>query len=694
MRRYTGEALRNVALSGHGGAGKTYLTEAMLYTSGAIDRMGRPDEGTATTDFDPDEARRQMSVNTAIAPCEWREHKLNLLDTPGYADFIGEVQGALRVAEAMLVVVAAPAGVEVGTEVAWTLAEEQKLPRLVFLNKMERENADFGRALESLKAAFGSAVVPLQAPIGAEAEFSGVVDVVHRKAYIGTGRETKEAPIPAELEATVDAYREQLMEVAAEADDDLITKYLDGEPLTDEELVRGLIATVKSGQTVPVLCGSAARNIGIQPLLDALVAYGPSPAEAEPAKGTNPQTKAEELRKPAESEPLSALVWKTLSDPYVGKLTYFRVYSGVMRSDSHVWNTNKDHDERVGQLFVMRGKTQTAVSEIGAGDIGAVAKLQVTSTSDTLADRARPIVFPPIPFQEPTFSAAIVAKSKADEDKMGPALGRMAEEDPTFRFYRDNVTGQTVVSGLGEAHLDIIIERLKRKFGANVEIEELKIPYRETIQGTARVQGRHKKQTGGRGQFGDCWVKFEPLPRGAGYEFVDAIVGGAIPRQYIPAVDKGLQEAMEHGILGGFPVVDVRATCDDGSYHDVDSSEMAFRQAAHLAFRAGMEKAGAVVLEPVVNVDITVPEEYMGDVIGDMNTKRGRIIGMEPAGNGKQLIRAVVPQAEVLRYAIDLRSIARGRGKFTTEFSHYEEVPAHIAQQIVEQARKEREEHG
>jgi elongation factor G len=692
MRRYTGEALRNVALAGHGGSGKTFLTEAMLYDSGAIDRMGRPDEGTATTDFDPDEARRQMSVNTAVAPCEWREHKINLLDTPGYADFIGEVQGALRVADAMLLVIAGPAGVEVGTEVAWTLAEEQKLPRLVFVNKMERENADFGRALESLRAAFGNAIVPLQAPIGAETSFEGVVDVVHRKAYTGAGRDAKEVPIPAALEATVEQYRDQLMEVAAEADDDLITKYLDGEPLTDEELVRGLIATVKSGRAVPVLCGSAARNIGIQPLLDALVAYAPSPADAEPVKGTHPQTKAEEARRPSENEPVSALVWKTLSDPYVGKLTYFRVYSGVMRSDSHVWNTTKDHDERVGQLFVVRGKTQTAVTEIAAGDIGAVAKLQVTGTSDTLAEKAKPILFPPIPFQAPTFSAAIVAKSKADEDKMGPALGRMAEEDPTFRFYRDNETGQTVVSGLGEAHLDIIVERLKRKFGANVTLEELKIPYRETIQSTARVQGRHKKQTGGRGQFGDCWVKFEPLPRGGGFEFVNAIVGGAIPRQYIPAVEAGIVEAMHRGVLAGFPTVDIKATCDDGSYHDVDSSEMAFKLAGQLAFRNGVEKASPVLLEPVVTAEIVVPEQYMGDVISDMNTKRGRILGMEPTGNGRQRIRAVAPQAEMNRYAIDLRSIARGRGTFHVDPSHYEEVPAHIAQQIIEKAKKEREE--
>lgn len=692
MRRYTVEALRNVALAGHGKAGKTFLTEAMLFDSGAIDRMGRPDDGTATTDFDPDEARLQMSVNTAIAPCEWREHKINLLDTPGYADFIGEVQGALRVADAMLLVVAGPSGVEVGTEVAWELADERKLPRMIFVNKMERENVEFAPVLEGLKAAFGNAVVPFQVPIGAEDRFEGVVDVVHRKAYVGVGREAKEAPIPSELEATVAQYRDQLMEVAAEADDELITKYLDGEPLSDEELVRGLIEGVRSGRAVPVLCGSAARNIGIQPLLDALIRYLPSPADQEPAKGVNPATGAQETRRPSESEPLAALVWKTLSDPYVGKLTYFRVYSGVIRSDSHAYNTQKEHDERIGQLFMVRGKNQTAVTEVAAGDIGAVAKLQVTGTGDTLAEKAKPFLLPPIAFQAPTYSAAIVAKSKADEDKMGPALVRMAEEDPTFRFHRDSETGQTVISGLGERHLDVIVERLKRKFGVNVGMEELKIPYRETIQSTVRVQGRHKKQTGGRGQFGDCWVKFEPLPRGGGFEFVNAIVGGAIPRQYIPAVEAGIQEAMQRGVLAGFPTVDIKATCDDGSYHEVDSSEMAFKLAGALAFRSGAEKANPILLEPVVNVEVIVPEEYMGDVIGDLNTKRGRILGMEPVGNGKQRIRAVAPLAEMNRYAIDLRTIARGRGSFRIEPSHYEEVPAHIAQQIIEKAKKEREE--
>jgi len=692
LKKYSVEAIRNVALVGHGGAGKTSLAEVMLFDTGAIDRLGRVDDGTATTDFDPDETRRTMSINAALAPFEWREKKINVVDCPGYLDFVGEVGSSLRVADAAVLVIAGPAGVEVGTETGWDLAVEYGKPRMVFVNKMDRENADFGRVMEGLRGAFGKGCVPIQIPIGAQDSFEGVVDIVHGKAYTGVGRDAKEAPIPPAIASEIEACRDQLMEVAAESDDELIEKYLGGDPLTEEELIRGLIASVKAGDAVPVVFGSAARNIGIQPFLDAIIQYLPSPAEAPAAKGKNPQTGKEEERAPKADAPLAALVFKTLSDPYVGKLTYFRVYSGTLRSDSHVFNTSRDHDERVGQLYLIRGKQQEAATEIAAGDIGAVAKLQVTGTGDTLADRAHPIVFPPIAFPQPTFSAAIVAKSKADEDKLGPALGRMAEEDPTFQFRRDVETGQTVVSGVGDAHLDIIVGRLKRKFGVDVAVEDLKIPYRETIQSTVKVQGRHKKQTGGRGQFGDCWVEMEPLPRGGGFEFVNAIVGGSIPRQYIPAVEKGVQEAMEHGILARFPTVDIRVKCYDGSYHDVDSSEMAFKLAGQLAFRSGAEKAHPVLLEPVVNVEVTVPEQYMGDVISDMNTKRGRILGMEPIGNGKQLIRAQAPQSEMVRYAIDLRSIARGRGSFTSEFGHYEEVPAHTAQEIIEKAKKEREE--
>jgi elongation factor G len=677
LKRYSGDAIRNIALAGHQGSGKTSLAEAMLFDTGAIDRLGRVDEGTARTDFDPEEQRRRISINLSLAAMEWKGTKINVLDAPGYLDFIGEVGSAMRVADAAVIVVAGPSGVEVGAETAWELATEHQLPKLIFVNRMDRENADFTRVMESIRTAFGSRCVPVQVPIGQEAGFRGVVDVLRHAAYSGAGKDVQRTDVPADLQAQVEECREALMECAAEADDALLEKYLGGEALSDEELCHGVVAAVKGCGMVPVLFGSATGNIGVQALLDAIVELAPAASE----KGAD------------EGKSAGALVFKTLSDPYVGKLSYFRVYQGVLKGGGDLHNTTRDHDERLGQLFVLRGKQQDGVTEVPAGDIAATAKLGATGTGDTLSERGKTVRLEAIEFPHPAYSKAIVALSKADEDKMGPALARLAEEDPTFKFHRDPETGQTVISGQGDTHLSIVIERLKR-FGANVKEEPVKIPFRETIHGTARVQGRHKKQTGGRGQFGDCWVKFEPLPRGSGYEFVDAIVGGSIPRQYIPAVDKGLQESLDHGILGGFRVVDIRATCDDGSYHDVDSSEMAFRQAAHLAFRAGLEKAGPVLLEPVTNIEVVIPEQYMGDIISDMNTKRGRILGMEPVGNGKQLVRAVAPMAELQSYAIDLRSIARGRGKFKTEFSHYEEVPAHIAQGVIEKAKREREEHG
>lgn len=677
MTRYSAAKIRNIALAGHQGAGKTSLAEAMLFDTGAIDRLGRVDDGTAKTDFDPDEVRRRLSIHLALAPVEWKGHKVNLLDTPGYLDFVGEVGSGLRVADAAVLVLSGPSGVEVGTEAAWELAAERGLPRFIVVNKMDRENADYARVMESIRGVFGNRCVPIQVPIGAERSFSGVADVLHRVAHTGGGKDAATGPVPDSCRALVEQCREALMECAAEADDVLLEKYLGGETLSDDELARGLVAAVKSGGAVPVLFASAIANLGIQPLLDAVITLAPSAVE----------TGADE------SKPLAALVFKTLSDPYVGKLTYYRVCTGVLHGGVDVTNNTRRHDERLGQLFYLRGKHQEPATEVPAGDIGAIAKLVGTGTGDTLAERGSSQTLPGIDFPQPSYSKAVVALTKSDEDKLGPALTRLGEEDPTFRFHREPETGQTVISGQGDTHLNVVVERLKR-FGANVEPVEVRIPYRETIQGTARVQGRHKKQTGGRGQFGDCWVRFEPLPRGAGYEFVDAIVGGSIPRQFIPAVDKGLQEALEHGILGGFRVVDLRATCDDGSFHDVDSSEMAFRQAAHLAFRAGMEKARPILLEPVVNLEVIVPEQYMGDIISDLNTKRGRILGMEPCGSGRQLIKAAAPLAELQQYAIDLRSIARGRGKFRTELSHYEEVPAHIATQVIEKAKKEREEHG
>ena len=691
MKSYKAEAIRNVALVGHGGCGKTSLAEALLFSTDGIDRLGRVDEGTTTSDYDPDEIKRKISINATVAPCEWQGAKINFIDTPGYADFVGDVKSALKVVESALLVACAVSGIEVGTETAWEFAQDFNVPRAFFINKMDRENADFYAVAEALRARFGTKVVPVQLPIGSQDSFNGVVDLISMKAEIGAGKPT-EGEIPADMSEAVAKYREALIEAAAEVDDELITKYLEGEELTNEEIARGLAMGFRAGKVIPVFVGSALKNIGMTGLLDKIVGTFPSPAEIEAVKGLHPQTKAEETRKPLDTEPFSALVFKTLADPYVGKLTYFRVYSGVLKSDSHPFNSTEGSDERVGQVYFLKGKNQEATAEVHAGDIGAVAKLTETGTGDTLCDKARPIRYGAIEFPSPVYSVAITAKTKADEDKLGPSLARLADEDPTFQFRREPETGETLVSGLGESHVEITVDRLKRKFGVEVAVDTPKTPYRETITMTASAQGKHKKQTGGRGQYGDAWVEIQPLERGAGFEFKDAIVGGSIPRQYIPAVEKGVREAMERGILAGYPVVDMRAKVYDGSFHNVDSSEMAFKMAGILAFQNAAEKANPVLLEPIVSLEVIVPDEYMGDIIGDLNTKRGRILGMEPLSNGKQRIRALVPQGEMLRYAIDLRSIARGRGSFTTEPSHYEPVPAHAAQQIIEQRKKEKAE--
>ncbi|MGC8861412.1 MAG: elongation factor G [Armatimonadota bacterium] len=689
MKKYPIESIRNIALVGHGGTGKTSLAEAMLYTSGAISRLGRVDDGTAAGDFDPEEIQRTISINAAVLPCEWKNTKINLIDTPGYPDFVGDVIGSMRAVEAALLVVDGSGAIDVGTETGWDLATEAGISKMFFVNKLEKENMDFSRTLEALRQRFGTSVAPLQIPIGAEDRFVGVVDLLTHKAYKWENGKIAPTDIPAEMADQISKMREELIESVAEMDDALMEKYFDQGTLTDEETAQGLEKGLRAGKVVPVLCGSAMKMVGVDTLLDFIVSSAPSPATAPPVVGTNPSG-GEEKRGPG--DPFCALVFKTMADPYVGKLTYFRVFSGSIRSDSHVYNSNRDREERVGQVYFVQGKTQEATPEVGPGDIGAVAKLQETVTGDTLCDKSRPIILKPIEFPEPVHSIAVRAKTKADEDKLGPALQKLAEEDPTFRTYRDQDTGQTLMCGLGETHVDIMVERLKRKFGVEVETELPKVAYRETITMPAEAQGRHKKQTGGRGQFGDCWIKLEPLPRGAGYEFVDQIVGGAIPRQFIPSVDKGIREAMTSGILAGYPVVDVRATCYDGSYHTVDSSDLAFQLAGRLAFRAAAEKAGPVLLEPIAELEVIVPEEFMGDVIGDLNAKRGRVAGMEPVGGGRQKIRAQVPQAEILRYSIDLRSIARGRGKFTARFSHYEEVPAHVAQTIIAQAEKARKE--
>ncbi|NPV80148.1 MAG: elongation factor G [Firmicutes bacterium] len=692
MGKLTCEQIRNVALISHGGAGKTSLTEAILFDCGKIDRLGRVDEGTTTTDYDPEEVKRKISINVALAPCDWNGCKINILDAPGYADFLGDTIGALRVSDAAVMLVCASSGVEVGTETLWQVADERNLPRLVLINKMDRENADFYKVTDAIRAKFGTHVVPIQLPIGAQESFKGVVDLIAMKAifFDGGGKKTMVGEIPQDLAERAQEYRKMLIEAAVGDDDELIMKYLGDEELTDEEIRRGLRKTVVSGKTVPILCGSGLKNIGVQPLLDSITAFLPSPADRPEVEGTDKSTGSRRKVPNSVDAPACALVFKTMADPFVGKLTYFRVYSGVIRSDSQVFNVTKGVQERIGQIFFMRGKQQEATDEVTAGDIAAVAKLQETSTSDTLCDKEFPVVLDPIAFPRPTLSLAVRPKSKGDEDKIGAGLARLAEEDPTFVVRKDAETGEVLVSGMGEQHLEVVADRLKRKFGAEVTLDNPKIPYRETIRGTVKVEGKHKKQTGGRGQYGHVWLELEPLPPGSGFEFVDKIFGGAVPRQYIPAVEKGIRETMSEGVLAGYPMVDFRATLYDGSYHPVDSSEMAFKIAASMALKKGAADAKPVLLEPIMNVEVVVPEAYMGDIMGDLNKRRGKILGMEPQGH-TQVIKAQVPMAEMFKYAIDLRSITGGRGHFSMEFSHYEEVPAQISQQIIEAAKKEKE---
>ena len=670
MKKYQAEQIRNLALVGHGGVGKTSLVETLLFKTGGSSRRGRVEDGNTVSDYDAEEIKRQISISTSIVPCEWKNHKLNILDAPGFFDFEGEVKEALRVAELALVLVSATAGVEVGTEKVWDYAED--LPKMIFVNKMDQENADFSKVLASLKDKFGTSIVALQLPLGQEADFSGVVDLITMKAYKYEGGKRTEVPVPAELEGDIETLREELMEAVAVTDEDLLERYLGGEDIAPEEIAKAVAVGTKQGDVIPVLCGSASTEVGCEELLDALVAYVPSPLDA----GCKPD------------DPLAALVFKTTADPFVGKLTFFKVFSGTLRSDSHVYNTSQKADERIGQLFIQKGKEQQPTSEIVAGDIGAVAKLAVTVTGDTLAEKGSQTVLPGIDLPNPVLTMAIEPKAKGDEDKIAGGLARLLEEDPTIKMERRAETRQLLVSGMGELHLEILVSRMQKKFGVQVELTDPKVPYRETIRGTAKVEGKHKKQSGGRGQYGHVWLELEPLAPGEEFEFVDKIFGGVVPKQYVPAVEKGVRETMAEGIMAGYPVVDVKVTLYDGSYHPVDSSEMAFKIAASMAFKKGFMDAKPILLEPIMNVEIRVPEEFMGDIIGDMNKKRGRILGMEPEGK-VQVIRAQAPQAEMFRYAIDLRSMTQGRGSFTLEFDHYEEVPAQIAEKIIEEANKE-----
>ncbi len=683
MEEYTTAQLRNVVLLGHGSSGKTSLAEAMLFASGAINRMGRVEDGTTTADYDEEEIKRHISLSLALVPVEWAGCKLNLLDTPGYTDFVGEVISATHVADLALVLVDSVSGVEVGTELVWQYADRRALPRMVLVNKMNRENANFERTLQALRDAFAGTFVPLQLPIGTETKFQGVVDLVTMQALIGP--EGKVAEVPGDILAQAQEARVQVVEAAAEGDDELIMKYLEGEELSEEEIKRGLSKAILSGSIIPVLAAAATASVGMQALMDTLVTYAPAPADRGPVQAEGVDG-TEEIE-PNELAPLAALVFKTAADPFVGKLTYFRVYGGVLESDTRVWNSRAQVEERLGTLYVMRGKEQMSVKRLRPGDIGAVAKLTETVTGDTLCDRGHPLHLAGPVFPHPLFAVAVHPTSKADQAKMGPTLTRICEEDPTLHWRQERSTHETILEGMGEAHVEIAVRRMENRFGVSVGTAIPKVPYRETITKTNSDQYRHKKQTGGAGQFAEVHMRLEPLPRGQEFEYEWKVFGGAISNSFKPSIEKGIRQVLEHGVIAGYPVVDVRAVVYDGKEHPVDSKDIAFQIAGREAFKKVMMGAGPVLLEPIYKITVTVPEEYTGDVMGDLNTKRARVQGMNQQG-GKSIITALAPLAEMQRYATDLRSLTQGRGLFSMEFDHYAEVPAHLIPQIVEAAKE------
>jgi len=676
VKRYATDHIRNVALVGHGGSGKTSLAEALLHRAGAINRLGRVEDGTTVSDYDPEEQRRSISLSLSLAPFEWRDHKINLIDTPGYADFIGDVAAALRVADLAVFVVSAVDGVEVQTEAVWKMAADQGLPRMVFVNKLDRERSSFDTTLDQLRDRLGAGIAPLELPIGEEATFRGIADLLTDTAHIYEGGRPHTEEIPGDMEAREHEVRDNLVEGIVVADDDMLERYLDGDVPGVEELERTLHDGIASATVFPVVVGSATREIGIDRLADFLVEIGPSPLD-RPTSVTAGDSAVEVEAKPAGDS--LAVVFKTIADPYVGQVSLFKVLSGTLRPDDHLTNSRTGSDERLHGLLTVRGKEQESASELVAGDIGAVAKLAGTITGDTLAPRGKPVVVAPIEQPEPNLAVAVVPKTQADEDKLAPALHRLQEEDPSLVVERVDETHQTLLKGTGETHLQITMEKLTRKFGANVETEPVRVPYRETITGVAKgVEGRHKKQTGGHGQFGVCVIDVEPQPRGAGFEFENHVVGGAISRGYIPAVQKGIEETMHSGGVHGYPVVDVKVTLIDGKEHSVDSSEMAFKVAGRLAFRAAMAQADAVILEPISRLEVTVPVDLQGDVMGDLNARRGRVQGTEAGGDGTQTVIALVPTSEIQRYAIELRSLTGGRGRFRAEHDHYDVLPSHL----------------
>lgn len=690
MKAYPPEKIRNVLLFGHQGTGKTSLAESLLFISGATTRLGRIEDGNTVCDYEPEEVKKAISVSLALAPVEWRESKINILDSPGYADFIAEVQAAVRVADLAVLVVSAVEGVEVQHQILWDLAAKASLPRLVFINKLDRERASYPRTLDDLSSKLGGSFAPLHLPIGEEHDFAGIADVLTKKAHRYESGQQGEEDLPEDLAADAERLHTQIVESVAESDDSLLERYLEGETIDSKEITTGLAKGLAAAVVFPVLAGSATKMIAIDRLADLIVDAGPDPAERGPVTGSKPGSDEQIQREPSPDAPLSAFVFKTVSDPYVGRISLFRVISGKLRPDSSVFNATQGVDERIGQVFSLRGKNQEQLSEVVAGDIAAVAKLTHTSSGNTLTEKADPIIFESFEAPERALAKAIAPKTKGDEDKLMTGLARLQEEDPALALDRNPETHQTVLWGTGETHLEVTLDRLSRKFGVEVQEIPLRIPYRETISALAEGIGRHVKQTGGHGQYGIAHVRVEPLERGSGFEFVDKIVGGVIPNQYIPSVNKGIDRALVDGVLAGYPVVDLRATLFDGKYHPVDSSDIAFQLAGSLAFKEAATKAGLVLLEPISDLEVMVPDAYLGDIMGDLNSKRGRIQGTESIG-GRKLVRAKVPMAELTRYAIDLRSMTAGQGTFRMSFSHYEEVPTHLTEKIVAEAKEAKE---
>ncbi|MBI4454468.1 MAG: elongation factor G [Acidobacteria bacterium] len=694
MKIFEPENIRNIALVGHGGAGKTSLLSAALYSAGAVNRLGRVDEGTTVTDYEEEEIARKITLKAALAFCEWNKTKINWIDTPGYRAFIHEVKAVMPAVEGVIVVIDAVSGVEVQTELVWEYAQDFELPRMIVINRIDRDRASFERAMQSIESTWGRAPVPVQLPLGEEKDFRGIIDLLTNKAYgyslDGSGKFTEE-PIPAEKEKMARSSREKLVEMVAESSDLLMEKFFETGTLDGEDMIAGLKQAVMDSTVIPVFITSATSNAGVKQLLDHVVELIPSPLERKPVEAKDPKTQQAMAVKVDPNGPAAAFVFKTIADPFAGRVSLFKVFSGSLKTDSAIYNVNKESTERLAALQATQGKSHENMPEVKAGDIGAVAKLKDTTTGDSLTDRAYPVLFKKVSFPEPAISFAIEPKSRGDEDKISSAVAKILEEDGSLRFLRDPQTNEFLLSGSGQLHVEVAVERLKKKYGVSVTLKPPKVPYRETITAFAEAQGRHKKQTGGHGQYGDCWIKIESLGRGEGFVFEDKIFGGAIPKNYIPAVEKGIQEAAQRGYLAGYPVVDFKVTLTDGSYHEVDSSELAFKIAGSLAFKKAMEQAKPVLLEPVMNAEIYCPEESAGDLMGDLNGRRGRILGMDSKGH-MQIIRAQVPFAEMLTYAPDLTSMTGGRGSFHMEFSHYDQVPAHIAAKIIEEKRKSAQE--